>query len=442
MRAASDPGRCRRASCRALALAGALMALAALGAGAADKPPAPIPGMPDGTDFGLDARDQPRQVLTAEAEGGRQSYMVALGNTAFSSPLLFGPKARAAGLSCDTCHRQGDINPRFYVPGISARHGGLDPTTALFNPVQDDGVANHVDIPSLRGVRFLAPYGRDGRIASLREFTRHVIVSEFAGPEPAPRILDALVAYLDQFEFLPNPKIDALGRTTVAAGEAAKRGEVVFGRPVAGLPGGACATCHVPSARFVDGRRHDVGSGGTFKTPTLLNAKLTAPYFHDGRFATLGAAVDDHDRAFSLGLTPAEKRDLVAYLEAVGDGLDPFEPVTRQSSMSELASYVAVLDRALDIGDLPAIVLVVDTVNFELAGIAKRFDNRNPRTGRPRRPDRPDVAKIARQLVDDLTAVATLARGGQPAKAKEALQAYRQHARTMVGAYPAGPSRP
>ena len=412
------------------------MAAASVDLVAAADPPAPPPGMPAGTDFARDAPERPRQILHAEAEGGRQSYMVALGNTAFSSPLLFGGKARAAGLSCDSCHRQGDINRRFYIPGLSARPGGLDPTTAFFNPAQDDGVANHLDIPSLRGVRLTAPYGRDGRIASLRAFTRHVIVNEFAGDEPAPRILDALVAYMDQFEFLPNPKIGRLGALTPAAGAAAKRGQALFAKPFAAMGGKSCASCHAPDALFTDGRRHDVGSGGVFDTPSLLNSRFTAPYFHDGRYATLGDVVDHFDHSFTLGLKARDKSDLVAYLEAVGDGVDPVEPVTRQSEMSEVGAYVAVLDLAIDAHDLPAIALVVDTVNFELAAIAKRFDNRNPRTGRLRRPDRPDVAAIAARLILDMTAVGTLAEAGQTAKAKEALDTYRNRALTLVSAYP------
>ena len=298
---------------------------AALGLGAARLPAeelhrVPLKGMPEGTDFGLALRDRPRQILRAEAEGGRQSYMVALGNTAFSSPLLFGDKARAAGLSCDTCHRQGDTNARFFIPGVSVRPGGLDPTTAFFNPAQDDGVKNHVDIPSLRGERLLAPYGRDGRIASLREFVRQVIVNEFAGPEPAPRILDALVDYIDQIEFLPNPQLDRLGRLTGKADEAARRGEALFNKPFAGMAGKSCASCHVPEAQFADGRRHDVGSDGAFKTPTLLNVRFTAPYFHDGRYPRLDDVVEHFDRTFGLALRPAEKQDLVAYLNAAGDG--------------------------------------------------------------------------------------------------------------------------
>ena len=268
-----------------------------------------------------------------------------------------------------------------------------------------------------RGSRPPAPPAR--RIATLREFARHVIVNEFAGDVPAPRILDALVAYMDQFEFLPNPKIDRLGRLTGAADAAAKRSQALFVKPFAAMDNKSCASCHAPDALFTDGRRHDIGSDGVFDTPSLLNSRFTAPYFHDGRLAELGDVVEHFDRTFALGLKPRGKSDLTAYLLAVGDAADPFGPVTRQSEMSEIAAYVGVLDQATDARDLPATALVVDTVNFDLELIARRFDNRNPRTGKPRRPDRSDVAAIAAKLIEDMTAVGTLARAGQTAKAKK-----------------------
>jgi cytochrome c peroxidase len=53
-----------------------------------------------------------------------------------------------------------------------------------------------------------------------------------------------------------------------------------------------CGTCHIPPT-FTDRLRHDVKSsakGDTareFDTPSLLGARHSAPYFHDGRYATL-----------------------------------------------------------------------------------------------------------------------------------------------------------
>ncbi|CAN0478160.1 unnamed protein product, partial [Phaeothamnion confervicola] len=181
---------------------------------------------------------------------------------------------------------------------------------------------------------------------------------------------------------------------------------------------------------------YDVGSGGRFRTPTLLNANFSPPYFHDGRFADYAAVVDHFDRTFTLSLSGADKGDLIAYLRAVGDGEDPVEPATRQSEMSELAAYVAVLDRALVAPDLVAVDLVVDTVNVDLRQIAARFDNRDPRTGRPRRPDRPDVARIANELVVMMTRIGERARAGDMPGAQEALRLYRERATQLVASYP------
>ena len=359
-----------------------LIALAAATFGVALTFAAPLrtgtpPGMPEGTDFGLDQAERPRQVLRAEAQGGRHSFLVALGNPAFSAPSLFGPRARAAGLSCDTAIARAHQCALLH-PGPAARHGGLDPMTSFFNPMVDDGVMNHVDIPSLRGVRYLAPYGRDGRIASLREFTRNVIVGEFGGAEPSALILDALVAYMEQFEFLPNPRIDRLGRLTAGASDAEKRGQALFNQPFAGMAGRSCASCHQPQAAFADRQTYDVGSGGRFRPPTLMNANFSAPYFHDGRFADYGAVIDHFDKTFSLALSAADKADLIA-TQGRRRRREPLEPVTRQNEMSERPCRGARPGAGGQ--DLVAVDLVVDTVNHDLRQIGVRFDNRDPRTG-------------------------------------------------------------
>lgn len=77
---------------------------------------------------------------------------------------------------------------------------------------------------------------------------------------------------------------------------------------------------------------------GLFKTPTLRNIELTAPYMHDGRFATLEEVLDHYDqhvlnhpnltnefihigntRVGALDLTQAEKDALIAYLKTFTD---------------------------------------------------------------------------------------------------------------------------
>jgi cytochrome c peroxidase len=115
----------------------------------------------------------------------------------------------------------------------------------------------------------------------------------------------------------------------------------------------SCTTCHA-AGTFVDGLFHDVGLGhdaegspiadadrgrgkiseqpiddNKFRTPTLRNVAKTAPYFHDGRTATLEEAVrymagggnakapglDQNLR--NTALTDDEIKDVVAFLEAL-----------------------------------------------------------------------------------------------------------------------------
>jgi cytochrome c peroxidase len=354
-------------------LAGAAVALTA-GLGPALAEPLPGGGLlPAGTDFGEPALEVPRQILAAERQGGRQSFLVALGNLLFDAPGIFGGRARRAGISCATCHVSGEANPALFLPGQSSRPGNVDVTGPLFNPKADDGLFNPLDIPSLRGIKSTAPYGRDGRSASLREFTRNVIVNEFAGAEPAQVLLDALVAYMEQFEFLPNPRLAPSGQLTEPASAAARRGAALFRKPFPGADGLSCAACHLPSGLFVDRRQHDVGTGGGYDTPTLLNLDFTAPYFHDGGAATLEEVVGHFDRFYGLGLDPAARADLVAYLRAIGDGEAPRERKDVAFDMAELTTFAGTLETTLAERDPALTRLIVDTVDRELREIAERW---------------------------------------------------------------------
>ncbi len=239
---------------------------------------------------------------------------------AFNTPAILGGTALKGDVSCGTCHINGTSNGKLFIPGLSIRPGGFDTSSALFNQKAENSVLDPVRVPSLRGARFLSPYGNDGQKESLRDFVRTVIVDEFSGPDPAPAVLDAIVAYIEDIDFLPNPRITIGGKLAAGASEAEKRGEALFKKPFPHDAELSCAGCHIPSAAFVDNKRHDVGSGGLYKTPTLLNANFNAPYFHDVRFATLDQVVDYFDRSFTLGYSEQDRAD--AWL-----------PISRRSGM-------------------------------------------------------------------------------------------------------------
>lgn len=114
-----------------------------------------------------------------------------------------------------------------------------------------------------------------------------------------------------------------------------------------------CATCH-SGPLFADKRFHNIGlpgddegrmavskdpkDKGAFKTVTVRNAALTAPYMHDGSLKTLRQVIDHYEKASSekdkhpnmsifmlpFKLEEAEKKDLEAFLHALtGDKRDP-----------------------------------------------------------------------------------------------------------------------
>jgi cytochrome c peroxidase len=106
-----------------------------------------------------------------------------------------------------------------------------------------------------------------------------------------------------------------------------------------------CADCHATDAFAADRARNtgldqgvtDDGAGnGRFKSPSLRNVALRAPYMHDGRFASLAEVVEFYNSGVQdnpgldgrlrvggqprrLNLNPAEKAALVAFLLTLTD---------------------------------------------------------------------------------------------------------------------------
>lgn len=332
--------------------------------------------LPAGTELGEEAFDQPREVFRSEGSGGRKSHLVNLGDVAFSSPLILGGPARRAGISCNTCHINGTTNPRLYIPGLSTQPGNFDTTGHLFNPKADNGVLDPLTIPSLRGAHLLAPYGHDGRTLSLRDFVHNVIVNEFAGAEPSPEVLDAIVAYIEDIDFVPNRRLGPAGVIRGPMSESERHGEALFYQPFPHNPTLSCAGCHEPLGAFVDHRQHDVGTGGLFKTPTLLNANFNAPYFHDGRYSTYAQVVGHFDRFFYLGLSARDRQDLVAYLEAIGDGEQALLADSIETRVKEISDFLSVLDTAVPEHSVAIAAMTLDTVDRELRDLTEQFPER------------------------------------------------------------------
>jgi len=344
-----------------------------------DNPSIPL-WVPPGTN--LNNQDPlPLLRLNFEARGFEESDipLVAYGDMLFDSPQIFGDPGQSMGVTCSMCHNRSDINQSFFIPGVSHQLGAADVDGAFFNPYFNDQRSDSLDIPSLRGLRFTAPYGRDGRFASLREFTRNVIINEFAGEEPTEYMLDALVAYMLEFDFQPNSNLNPNGTLTEQVSESAERGEAIFNTTYDGMMGGmSCASCHIPGSHFADGNQWDIGSVSDvsdpyayenyFDTPTLLNINYTAPYFHDGSMTTLVDVVNWKNEQFSMNLDEEQLADLVEYIIIIGAADEPYEVFDEENTIflldwAELTTFTTTLgSQLIPQQDSVHATLLIDTV--------------------------------------------------------------------------------
>jgi hypothetical protein len=118
----------------------------------------------------------------------------------------------------------------------------------------------------------------------------------------------------------PKPKEETYDRA------GAERGRLVFEGKA------QCATCHVPPLYCepgwsmhtpeeigIDAFQADRSPDKRYRTTPLrgLFTRSKGGFYHDGRFADLGAVVDHYDRHRKLGLTAAEKGDLIEFLKSL-----------------------------------------------------------------------------------------------------------------------------
>ncbi len=97
------------------------------------------------------------------------------------------------------------------------------------------------------------------------------------------------------------------------------------GRDVFNSSDAQCSTCHAEKSGFTDHDTHDVRSATasdqekSFLVPSLANVSGSAPYFHDGRYATLEDVITKSDGTMGATkhLSDPDKKALVAYLRTL-----------------------------------------------------------------------------------------------------------------------------
>lgn len=262
-------------------------------------------------------------------------------------------------MSCGTCHKQENAftDPRIHSVGTDGTIGRRN-SMAIINPAFDhfffwDSRALSLELQALGPVANPAEMHNTwgavvGRLRSHPQYP--ALFKKAFGSEEIDSLKVAFA--IAQFErtFLSfNSRFDRFryGGDATALTEQEQRGmDLFFGEA-------HCDNCHM-EPMFLDHAVRNIGldfasldgglaevSGitahrGRFKTTTVRNIAVTAPYMHDGRFATLEEVVDfyaddvvldspnldEHMFPWVMGeidLDPQERADLVAFMKALTD---------------------------------------------------------------------------------------------------------------------------
>jgi cytochrome c peroxidase len=297
-------------------------------------PPVPIP---------------PNNPETAEA--------IALGHKLFFDKRL----SRDNTVACASCHNPAIdfTDGRRNSLGVGGKTGTRNAPTVLnaaYMPLQFwDGRAASLEEQAAFPISnpLEMDQGHDIWVANLDSDPAYKAAFQRAfGPGPATigKVENALASY-ERTLLSGNSPFDRYqyGGDKKALSPAAIRGLQVFLNPQKGN----CVACHTINrsyALFTDGKFHNTGAGvdgegnltdvgrfletknesdkGAFKTPTLRNVALSAPYMHDGSLKTLKDVVDFYagrgnsnpnldPKMKSIELDGRDRVDLVQFLESL-----------------------------------------------------------------------------------------------------------------------------
>ncbi|MBX3205605.1 MAG: hypothetical protein KF764_11095 [Labilithrix sp.] len=156
-----------------------------------------------------------------------------------------------------------------------------------------------------------SPFGWLGKHGSLEEHIT-ITMKNLKGTGASAEELTALAAWLRAMKAPPRAK-------QVAMGPKEERGRELFNSSAL-----QCGTCHAEKNGFSDHESHDVASATgadvsrQFLVPSLRFVGGSSPYFHDGRYASLGELLEKNDKMGDTKALSREDRDaLEAYLHTL-----------------------------------------------------------------------------------------------------------------------------
>lgn len=283
----------------------------------------------------------------------RDAARVELGQRLFFDPIL----SQDRSISCASCHRpeHAFADDRPFSTGVGGKLGDRNTPTvmnasgraSLFWDGRAATLEDQAVFPIENPVEMALPI--DEALARLAADPAYVALfgKAYNGAITARTLGRALAAYQKTLDTVDTPYDRYAHGDENAISDSARRGRLLF------IGRAKCAECHsgedFTSERFrniglYDGQRlTDPGRGaitgnpaenGEFKIPTLRNVAVTAPYMHNGMFATLREVIDYYDAPDrfvpqaigrdvsmeeTLNLTEQDKRDLEAFLESLTD---------------------------------------------------------------------------------------------------------------------------
>jgi cytochrome c peroxidase len=285
--------------------------------------------------------------------------------------------------SCASCHAQGRAfsDTRRFSPGAQGQVGKRN-AMPLFNLAWHEGFFWDGRAKTLREQVLMPVTDAHEMNESLERVVEKLagdkaVSQQFARAYGSPGITaERMAKSLEQYLLTllsQDSKFDRAARKLEKLTDSEARGLQLFVTeydPARGLRGADCFHCHggtlFSNHKFVNNGLHlaaaDIGrmavtgdeaDRGKFKTPSLRNIAVTAPYMHDGRFNTLEEVVEHYSSGVArtqtldpnlakhpengIRLTKEEKADLVAFLKTLTD--ETFiHPASANAQTPKLAS--------------------------------------------------------------------------------------------------------